>query len=417
MIVSKMKNTMKLLILTLIVLGMCVNIDTSTPTQAKVRAFGDNPVVLIDAAHINTFEKPANTKLIAQLMAWGYDVIVVGDDSTTDSGSITSTLLAEADILLLLPCSLGNRSIAEFSVISDWFATPNKCIWVTGDSNFASSNTQNINGNAVLEAVNSSIFLETGTVADSKCNIGKADYRPKAVHFNTSSPLTTGFDHSGQYLPLLNTTAGTNNMDGLLLHGPTAVIGYNGTDYIPLENETAFPKPANVQIIAQFNETAVYTSNTAPVGYEAHELDTSDAFVAVAIQEFAGQNATGKIMVSGETVWSAYKGMFGWNGSLYIEEKKNHCDNWFLTNNTMEWFAPRGVANSGMLKHFVSITQTVTVTETETSINNVTATTNVIATATTTVTTTKSDSDGFGMIIGITSIVALTVVMSLRRRK
>jgi carbohydrate-binding DOMON domain-containing protein len=142
-------------------------------------------------------------------------------------------------------------------------------------------------------------------------------------------------------------------------------------------------------------------------------------------------------MVSGETTWSDYKGMFGWNGTLYIEEKKNHCDNWLLTNNTMEWFAPRGAPNSGMIKQYVSITitntQTVTTTltetETETSISNntivstvvttqqITATTNVVATATQTVTTTKSDSDGFGMIIGISSILSMALVLGLKRRK
>jgi hypothetical protein len=402
-----MRKMTKFLILGIMLLSLAVFTNDYGATSSVVAQSSDRPVVLIDLAHGNSHAGYGNEEMfVSLLLDWGYDVIIIGND---DAGSyvITDTLLEDVDVLILNGLYSGSWSTAEMTAIADWFNNnENKAIWASGDSDYDGTNLCT-SIDDVLDECGSSIFVEPGEVQDAVQNIGDAGYRPAN---NGTDAYESGASE------IIDSINGLDVDIPWFMHGPTNVVGRNGTTMVGLENGTL---PDNVEVVLRYNGSATYTQNKLPTGWEFHAIDSTNehGFVAMASQDMAGDNGTGKIVAAGEAMWNGYKGMIGWNGTGYYEEKGNLVNNMFIVNATMEWLAPRGTGTGSLMK-YVEVTNTETVTETSnvTVTEEVTATTKMEYTATTTVETTKDDSDGFGLIIAVTSL-SLVAIFLIRRRK
>jgi len=276
------------------------------------------PVVFVDFGHGNTYYNEMNG-IITNLTAWGYDVI-------RGIEVFSEEVLSDVDIMMIAaPASENNNfTTTELAAIRAWFDSGDKSIWVAGDSDYFTSAPIK-HANAILEAIDSTIYCESGAI-ESKTNTG-AVYRVLAPDFNTSHPICQGVEHVGE-------------IDGVLFHGPCPVIGFNGTDYVALEEEENIPD--NVQIIVQCNGTnnaSWYRRWSERLGYEVHQLGANASYVMMAIETNAGIAGTGTIIVSGEVIWSDYKIMFA-PPPDYLENNGIHVDNYIIVKNTLHWLEP-----------------------------------------------------------------------------
>ncbi|NHJ33366.1 MAG: hypothetical protein FK732_10935 [Asgard group archaeon] len=297
----------------------------------------NRPLILLDIGHGNCYleDTVGELGLISNLTCWGYDLIVLGAGSIeTRSAIFTESILLDVDILITTGpfYSENNYTNNEKSLIKTWFDSGNKTIWVSARNDYT-SNYPMYHSNALLETINSKLYIESGVI-HSETNIAGSNYRPLAVEFNTTHPINLG----------------VNATNGVLCHGSSVVMGYNGTNFVPLEDPQNIPQ--NVHIIFQANGTgnsSVYEKYKPDeiTGYEVHEPGSHVAFVLMAVQEKAGASGTSKIIVSSSAIWSDYKGMFA-PPPDYLEEKGYPVENYKVVNNTFHWIAlpPPGVGST-----------------------------------------------------------------------
>jgi predicted MPP superfamily phosphohydrolase len=288
----------------------------------RITAF-NGPVVYIDLAHNNTHGSDMNG-FINNLTAWGYGVV-------RGTVPITDYILDHIDILVISsPVSdTGNYNYTEIELaaIETWFNTGSKSIWIAGDSDYTGDNNPTLISNSVLNACNSSIYLEPGSVF-SNTNLGEL-YRPLATNITLTHPISDYVEHAGK-------------TDGVFFHGPCPVIGYNGSDYVPLEDGNQIP--SDVSVIVRCNnsgDTRVIKNSPATV-YDVHANNTWAPIALMAVQSNAGVAGTSKIVVTGEVIMSDYKDMFApppdYNNTHYAPGF--HVDNYIIVNNTFHWMAP-----------------------------------------------------------------------------
>ena len=387
-----MNKKIKFAFLAVFLFGMVLSSNSTLTTAnatAEARVFTPGGTFLLDIGHDNTHSYDYNA-LTAYLIESGFDVVVLG---TGDAGSgvFTADVLADVDAMLLPApfSSSGAYTAAELAAVEAWWATGNKSAWIGGDSDYGPNNNPVIQGNAMLETLGASIYLETGYVDDPDCNIDGGTYRPLATNFATHD---------------LTTDVGPN---GVLFHGPVPVMGYNGTDYVALEDPANVP--ANVEVIVQANETAYYNKLGGLEGYEVHEISTYGNFCLFAVEEFPADD--NRIVVSGEAIFTEWKGMFpAWNGTHYIEEKGYVVDNFYLINNTLHWMATPGGYPGGLYYEFSPATVTSTVT------NEVNVTVVVTEIESVIETTTETEAPGFLAFVAILPLVGIGYLFVRRRR-
>jgi hypothetical protein len=274
--------------------------------EANVR-----PVVMIEASgtsFVSDYTKTAST-----LQEWGYQTIL-------NTEALTASSLTGVDIVYMSQRT-DNYTSTELGYLKTWFDSGMKNLWVTGDSDFGSNANYSIAANSALDAVGSSIYVESGAV-ESDINF-KATYRVSATDYNTTglnSKYITG------RLPLTGADAMAS------FHGPTAVIGKNATgDYVDLETHYL----TNVEWVVKATN-GTFLPNTSPaeaLGAQVHTNNQEGKFVLMALQTNAGVSATSKIVVTGESIARAYKNMFEPVGENEIQ----HND-YFIVYNTFQWF-------------------------------------------------------------------------------
>ena len=267
-----MKSKVTYIFLAVMLLGLTVSTSSTLKTTnvtADTRVFTPGDTFLLDIGHDQTHSYDYNA-LTAYLVETGFDVVVLG---TGDAGSgvYTDDILSSVDAVLLPgPYSASGAYTAdELAAFTAWWALGNKSIWVGGDSDYASNNEPVVQANAVLDAIGSSIYLEQGYVDDPICNIAGGSYRPLAIDFEEHA-ITEGV---GTY--------------GVLMHGPTSVMGLNGSTYVPLELENSTLWPNDVWPLVYANDSAYYNRNTGPTAenYVVHDIDRTGNITLMACEE------------------------------------------------------------------------------------------------------------------------------------
>jgi hypothetical protein len=211
-------------------------------------------------------------------------------------GGINSTILENA-VGLIVGAIYGNENgftAAEVTAVSDWFNAGHKFMWVGGDSDYSGYSYINNNATLLLEAAGSHVYMEPTSVEDPSHNCGSG-YRPYTMGVG-ADPMVVNI---------------TENVDNILMHGPTLLYGSNSTtpganvSTIALEAGT----PENVYVLLTYGSTAtiVDADLTAPV---AHTDGATGAFVAATFETMAGAASNGVIIVSGASPYGDYRPMF-----------------------------------------------------------------------------------------------------------
>jgi hypothetical protein len=269
------------------------------------------PVVMIEASGTSYASDYTNT--VSTLQQWGYQTVL-------NTAALTATSLNGVDIVYMSQRT-DNYTSAQLGYLKTWFDSGMKSLWVTGDSDFGANANYSIAANGALNAVGSSIYVESGAV-ESDINF-KATYRVSATDYNT-----TGLN--SKYITSRLPLTGADAMASF--HGPTAVIGKNSTgDYVDLETHYL----PNVEWVVKA-KNATFLPNTdvnESLGAQVHTNNQEGEFVLMALETNAGGASTSKIVVTGESIARAYKNMFNPVGENEIQQ-----NDYFIVYNTFQWF-------------------------------------------------------------------------------
>jgi len=242
----------------------------------------DAPVVVLDMSHgqyKSSIWETQDSWLEGNLTAAGYDVVWA-------LGGLNSTILADADALLVGSIWSPGFTTSEVNAISDWYGT-GKLLWVATDSDFAGPNI-NHNATLILEAVGSHIYGEEGDIKDLESNAGD-DYRPVAN-------VTTDVAH------LAGIVDGVTNV---LCHGPTCVIGSTDGTFANAAVDLTTDSIANVYPVLYYSPAATIADNDVVEG-KVYDVGDQGSFVAMAIEYLSG----GILAVSGASPYGDYQPMY-----------------------------------------------------------------------------------------------------------
>ena len=283
---------------------------------------------------------------------WQNESFINGDLDEVD-GLIIGSILGESYVF----------TENELVVISNWFNSGKKFMWIAGDSDYAGYTYINDNMNAILEFVKSHVFLEPTDVYDEVLNCGQP-YRPIAN-------VTTRTDF------LLEAVV---NVDSVLLHGPTLLYGSTSSnstaEAVPLESYTI----NNVYPLLMFSSSATIIDSDAVLPI-AHSNNSVGSFVAVTIELQAGLNSESVLVVSGASPYGDFMPMF--------------CSYYYSVNLTGDLFVSQTI-NLGM-----------TLAEMGYSPPPTTATIDIVTPTTTTTTTSITTLDSAPFIIYLPLIISL----------
>ena len=284
--------------------------------QGYLNDVAELPMVMIDYAHaIWNFEYD---KFADHLLSWGYNV------TKFMNGNFTANDFTGVDVLIV-PALQYSYSTTELTILKNWFDSGNKAIWIAGDSDYAGEYRWTTRGNGLLDALGSTIYLESGSV-ESDINYGQV-YRVGASIYNYNG---------NQAWDLVNGLPYQNEFAMALFHGPTAVIAKNATGYQTLEQNN-FP---NVEWVVKATNATFITNTLASDanGAQVHSYGQLGDFVLMALQTNAGASGTSKIAVSGEAPFSTYQQMFEDPSKLNMPN-----NDYYLVYNTIQWMVTRKI--------------------------------------------------------------------------
>ncbi len=255
----------------------------------KATGWGRTGTIVFDYSHGGYSTAVANydNDLGTMLTYMGYTVVWAW-------GGLNDTVLNDAVGLIIGAVYNAGFTTAEVTAVGNWFNAGHRFIWVGGDSDYGGATYITDNMTAILEAVGSHVYQEPTSVEDTVHNCG-AGYRP----------VTTGVATDPFVVNV------TENVDSILMHGPTLLYGSNsstpGADTNPIQIETnTIP---NVYTLLKYSSSATIADAdiTPPV---AHTDGQSGAFVATTLEAKAGEAGTGVIIVSGASPYGDYRPMF-----------------------------------------------------------------------------------------------------------
>jgi hypothetical protein len=117
-------------------------------------------------------------------------------------------------------------SADEVTAIMTWFNEGGKFLWVGADSDYVEPylNASDVSfkseeGNKILESIDSALRIAASSLEDPGSMVG-APYRPKSNQSNSDG-------WAGEI---------TMNAPDVLFHGPTYIVGYNGTNRVPIDD-------------------------------------------------------------------------------------------------------------------------------------------------------------------------------------
>jgi hypothetical protein len=263
----------------------------------------DDPVIVLDMSHgqyKSSIWETEDARLERNLTAMGYEVVWA-------QGGLNSTILADADALIIGSIWSPGFTTSEVNAVADWYGA-GKFLWVATDSDYAGPNI-NHNATLILEAVNSHVYGEEGDIKDLESNAG-GDYRPVANVTTTEAHLADIVD----------------GVTKVLCHGPTSLVGSTSGTFdsgiVALEDTTV----PNVWPVLWYSPAATIADND-DVPPLVHTVGDAGSWVAMTVE----YNAGGIIAVSGASPYGDYQPMY--TGSYYGFE----LDGYNLVKNVIEW--------------------------------------------------------------------------------
>jgi hypothetical protein len=170
-------------------------------------------------------------------------------DWTVLFDSITESDLADADMLIMIQSSMEiNFTADEKALVSAWFASPGKTLWVPGDSDFSDQYKRIATANEVLEAVDSQLRMENCEAMDASTGADAA-YRTYGISDMCSEDV--------KFL--------VNGVKRALFHGAGIVIGKVGDTYYDLLDTSL----DNVHVIMTTSENGT-AEDVEPPAPEVH---------------------------------------------------------------------------------------------------------------------------------------------------
>lgn len=263
----------------------------------------DDPVVVLDMSHgqyKSSIWETEDAWLEANLTEMGYDVVWA-------MGGLNSTVLADADAVIIGSPYGDPFTTSEVNAVADWYGT-GKFLWVATDSDYDGT-AINHNVTLILEAVNSHVYGEEGDIKDLESNAG-GDYRPVANVTTTEAHLADIVD----------------GVTKVLCHGPTCLVGSTSGTFdsgiVALETETV----PNVWPVLWYSPAASIADND-DVEPLVHTVGDEGSWVAMTVE----YNAGGIIAVSGASPYGDYQPMY--TAQYYGFD----LDGYNLVLNTIEW--------------------------------------------------------------------------------
>ncbi|MFW9930040.1 MAG: hypothetical protein ACFFD1_11665, partial [Candidatus Thorarchaeota archaeon] len=253
------------LFLNILILGIFFLFGLSIPNNNAIIGTTNiqKPVVLIDVAHnLHTSDFVAFRNY---LLTWGFDVI-------WNTKSWTSNTFTNVDIMII-PSLYINLTVAEINYAKTWFDSGNKSLWIGAESDFGSNYNWALRANTLLNAVGSSIYIESSSL-ESEYNIGGAAYRVSGTIYNKQD---SNAKFLTSQLPYQDSNANA------LFFGPCSVIGKNSNGtYANLETNY-FP---NVEwVVKTKNATVVLNTDVNQAeGAQVHSNNQYGEFVLMALQ-------------------------------------------------------------------------------------------------------------------------------------
>lgn len=234
-------------------------------------------------------------------------------------------LNAAADALFISQPE-NNFTSDEKQLIKEWLDLGDKLLFISGDSDYGGYYDP-LSANGLLDHLGTHIRIDSTSVLDSVSNDG-ASYRVAAIDYGmspTASILKDGCDA------------------GIIMHGPCAVLGYIGADYIDLRTSSL----PNVEILLSYSENA--TSDDTDVSNIDTDLyahndsmhGINGNYPAVVYEEMSTTSGNDShVIVAGETIFADYKEMYEqltetgyYNGGIHYGQKfVNNIVNYFVEN-------------------------------------------------------------------------------------
>ena len=305
----------------LVTMSLFIVSALASMTITQGAAADSSLTVAIDMGH-GGYHSTDVKNFLGNLTSWGYTAKNITTTFTADA-------LSGVDVLITFPPDANHTfTDAEKTAVADWFNSGNKGLWATGDSDFADPEGKVAAGlNAILEAVNSQVLTEQGSIESDLQAGTNAPYRVRAPIYNSNESYVTD-----------NFLTGAANHE-MYIHGPAPLIGVKDSSYVAIEGNEAYFQDHNVFWVARCVNNATYHSTEARASadglkYQVHEDSSQLDFIGFTVERYAGTAKNSKIVVTSEALMSDYKSMFN-----NIDEKLNPQDNNVLVKNTLAWFA------------------------------------------------------------------------------
>ncbi len=257
----------------------------------RAHGFDREGAIVIDYSHgqFSSSVESLDMRLGTALEFMGYQVVWA-------MGGINDTVLADA-VGLVVGAIYGAENgftDAEVTAVGSWFNAGHKFLWVGGDSDYGGATYINDNATLLLEATGSHVYLEPTAIEDPTYSCG-SPYRTY-THFVGTDPLVVNV---------------TENVQDILLHGPTALYGSNsstpGADVNPVKLQDGAIE--NVYTLLRWGSTAVVVDGDI---VDPITIDNGDngPFVACSLEINAGEAGSGAIIVSGASPYGDYRPMY-----------------------------------------------------------------------------------------------------------
>lgn len=249
-------------------------------------------------------------------MSLAGNTVEINLDPITDLNDTSGFFISQPD---------SGYTLAEKEVILNFLKLGNRTLFVTSDSDHGGYFTT-LYANDLLNSLNSSLRLGSDSIADSVYNDG-ASYRTIATEYGNGT--------------IANITK-QDCLAGIVLHGPSSVLGYNGTDIIDLRTE----KLPNVEVLVHHSEHAIsFDSDVSETIYDYYTISPIQGlFPVVASEKIVFDDVASYIIVAGEVIFADYKYMYDqytetgvYNGGIHYGQMfVDNLVSFFLANATFE---------------------------------------------------------------------------------
>ncbi len=254
----------------------------------------------------------------------------------------TWSLTDETDILFLTHPN-DFFTLEEKQSVKDWFSLGDKLIFGCGDSDhggyFSSDPIDD-----VLEFIDAQIMIDGTSIEDPVFNDGSA-YRVAATEYGNS-------------VTAINVSSGCEA--GIMLHGPCAILGYNGSNYVDLRKEIL----PNVEILLSYSNFSI--SKDTNYSYLEKDLyDGEESYLPAVVYERIenGLNNDSHLVLAGEAIWTHYKNMYDqltergtYNGGIHYGQLfVNNILNYFIDTQVEVIIIGTTAVSMGLVEVMISV--------------------------------------------------------------